>query len=62
MVLGLGCFEVPLHNVFMKSKLVTGKVQIGVCSRLPVDGVDLILGNDLAGHKVFSQKTVANPG
>lgn len=46
----------------MKSKLVTGQVRIGVCSKLPVDGVDLILGTDLAGHKVFPQKTVANPG
>lgn len=52
---GLGRLEIPLHNVFMKSRLVTGQVQSGVCSRLPVDGVDLTLGNVLAGHKVFSQ-------
>jgi len=27
------------------------------CSRIPVDGVDLILGNDLDGHKVLCRKS-----
>lgn len=49
----LGRFEIPLHNVFMKSRLVTGQVQSGVCSRLPVDGVDLTLGNVWLGIMCF---------
>lgn len=49
----LSCIKVPLHTVFLKSDLVTGQAQIGVRSELPVEGVSIILGNDLAGGKVF---------
>lgn len=42
--------SVPLHRVFLKSSLVTGNVM----SSLPVKGVGLLLGNDLAGDQVFS--------
>lgn len=40
---GMGCVNVPLHHVYLKSDLVTGLITLGVCSKLPVDGVDLIL-------------------
>lgn len=50
----LGCVKVPLHGVCLSSELASGPVKIGVRSELPVNGVDLILGNDLAGSKVFS--------
>ncbi len=33
---------------------------MGVRSQLPVEGVDLILGNDLAGGKVFLQPIVVD--
>lgn len=56
-VFGMGCINVPLHR---KSDLVTGLVTLGVCSQLPVDGVDLILGNDLAGGHVFSRPIVVH--
>lgn len=49
----LGCMKVPLHTVYLRSGLVSGRVELGVCSKLPVDGVTLLLGNDLAGGKVF---------
>lgn len=49
----MGCTSVPLHIVHLKSDLISGLVSIGVHSQLPVDGVDMILGNDLAGSKVF---------
>uniref|UniRef100_A0A8C2FDI9 SCAN box domain-containing protein n=1 Tax=Cyprinus carpio TaxID=7962 RepID=A0A8C2FDI9_CYPCA len=49
----LGCVKVPLHQVHLKSDLVEGPVKIAVCSQLPVKGISLILGNDLAGGKVF---------
>lgn len=32
---------------------LSGTVRVGVCDQLPVAGVDLILGDDLAGVKVF---------
>lgn len=35
------------------SSLVSGPVRVSVRDQLPVAGVDLILGNDLASVKVF---------
>ncbi|KAL0152923.1 hypothetical protein M9458_051752 [Cirrhinus mrigala] len=49
----LGCVKVPLDTVYLKSDLVTGPARIGVRTELPVEGVSVILGNDLAGGKVF---------
>ncbi len=49
----LGVLKVPLHNVYIRSGLVTGLVKLAVRHKLPVKGVALILGNDLAGGKVL---------
>jgi len=49
----LGTFNVPLHKVCLKSPLVSGT---RIRHFLPVQEVDIIQGNDLAGGKV-----VANP-
>ena len=46
----LGHLSVPLHNIILK--LVGGPVTIGVRLLLPVKGVTVILGNDLAGSRV----------
>lgn len=43
----------PLHKVFLKCGLVVGVVHIAVRPALPIDGVDVILGNDLAGSRVW---------
>ncbi|KAL5007639.1 hypothetical protein ScPMuIL_016445, partial [Solemya velum] len=48
----LGFVNVLLHCVYLKSDMVTGPVTIGVRPELPIEGVSLILGNDLAGEKV----------
>ena len=48
-----GFAEVPLHSVDLHCNLVSGTVDLGVISQsLPMEGVGLILGNDLAGEKV----------
>ncbi|XP_057211844.1 uncharacterized protein LOC130567622 [Triplophysa rosa] len=47
------CVNVPLHTVYLKSDIVTGLVNLAVREQLPVEGVDLILGNDLVGGSVF---------
>ncbi len=47
----LGVVRVPLHAVYLRSHLVTGLVKVAV-SQLPLKGISLILGNDLAGSKV----------
>ncbi|XP_058606599.1 uncharacterized protein LOC131523953 isoform X2 [Onychostoma macrolepis] len=54
----MGCVQVPLHEVDLKSDLVSGMVKLGVRKQLPVAGVHIILGNDLAGGKVFSSPVV----
>ena len=47
-----GGLSLPLVEVNLKSLLVTGAVKVGITPRLPVKGVGLLLGNDLAGGKV----------
>ena len=50
-VVHLGTFKVPLHEVILKSKFITGPVTVGISPTLPVEGVSLLLGNDLASGK-----------
>lgn len=45
--------HMPLHTVTLFSPLVSGTEQVGVKDQLPVAGVDLILGNEFAGGKMF---------
>ena len=51
---------VPLHKVFLKSDLISGHVIVGVNPDLPVKGVSLLLGNELAGDKVMVNPCVSN--
>ena len=52
----LGYISVPMHKVFLQSDLVSGYVTVGIRPTLPVVGVSLLLGNDIAGERV-----TANP-
>ena len=47
-----GFVNVPLHNIYLSSDLVTGLVAVGIRPSLPFKGIHLLLGNDLAGDKV----------
>ncbi|KAJ8349013.1 hypothetical protein SKAU_G00276020 [Synaphobranchus kaupii] len=60
LVCGIGSTQlnVPLHCVNLESDLVWGEVVVGVLSVLPVEGVDVILGNDLAGALVWGDASV----
>ena len=49
----MGVLEVPFHEVNIKSSLINGNIVIGMRPSLPVEGISLILGNDLAGEKVM---------
>ena len=49
----MGILEVPLHEVNIKSSLINGNIVIGMRPSLPVEGISLILENDLAGEKVM---------
>ena len=49
----MGILEVPLHEVNIKSSLINGNIVIGMRPSLPVEGISLILGNNLPGEKVM---------
>lgn len=51
--IGLQTLSVPLHNMFLQSDLVNGAVVMGVRPSLPMEGVSVILGNNLAGDRVW---------
>lgn len=51
--MGLKVLTVPLHELFLSSDLVEGEVLLGVCSDLPVQGIQVILGNHLATTRMF---------
>lgn len=51
--MGLVPLFVRLHKMELTSALVSGEVEVAVRPELPVDGVDMILGNDLAGDRVW---------
>ena len=43
--------RVPLHRINLSSNIVNGPVIVGVKPTLPVKGVSLLLGNDIASGK-----------
>lgn len=51
---------VPLHTVYLSSDLVSGPVNVGLGSSLPFEGVQLLLGNDLAVDKVVINPIVTD--
>lgn len=50
---GMEFVPAPLHNIYVHSSLVSGLFEVAVLPVLPIKGVDLILGNDLAGGRVL---------
>ena len=52
--------RVPLHHIHLQSDLVSGPVVVGVRPSLPVNGVSLILSNNLAGGKVQPNLQIVN--
>ena len=48
----MGYVPQPLHYVRIQSKLVTGVFPVAICPALPIRGVTMLLGNDIAGGKV----------
>ena len=55
-----GFVNVPLHNIYLSSDLVTGLVAVSIRPSLPFKGVHLLLGNDLAGDKVVVNPLMTN--
>ena len=58
---GLGSYpSAPLHQVYISSSHVNGPVTVGITSSLPINGIDFLLGNDLAGGKVVANSLVTD--
>jgi len=57
--IGMDVINVPLHRISLKTNLVSGSVIVGVRPELPVRGVSMLLGNDLAGGKVLPDPIVS---
>ena len=49
----MGFISAPLHTVYVKSALVTGYFKVAVRDELPIDGISFVMGNDIAGGKVY---------
>ena len=52
--------NVPPHNIYLSSDLVTGLVSVGIIPSLPFKGVRLLLSNELAGDKVVVDPLLTN--
>ena len=52
--MGLELTPVPRHNMVLECDLVRGAVAVGVRPALPIEGVAMIVGNDLAGGVVWA--------
>ena len=50
----MGLVFVPRHKLVLDCDLVQGVVAVAVRPALPFDGVEMILGNDLAGGAVWA--------
>ncbi|XP_047454139.1 uncharacterized protein LOC125016018 [Mugil cephalus] len=58
----MGFIPAPLHRIHVQSDLATGYFHVGVRPCFPISGVDFIMGNDIAGGKVYPvPKVVAEP-
>lgn len=53
--IGSNSFSVPIHKIYLSSRLVDGIVDVGVHPTLPIEGVDVLLGNNLAGDRVWPE-------
>lgn len=49
----MGFAPSPLHQVYVQSGLAIDFFTVGICSCFPIDFVDFIMGNDIAGGKVY---------
>lgn len=55
--MGLNILCVPLHKSMLSCDLFQGEVTVGVHSPLPLDGVAMILGNDICRSQVWAEAT-----
>ena len=49
----MGFVPAPLHRIHVQSNLKTGFFPVAVRPSFPIDGVDFIMGNDIAGDILY---------
>jgi len=49
----------PLHKIILKCNLVNGSMVVGVRPSYLVQGITVLLGNDLAGERVIESPRVS---
>ena len=54
--MGMSIFPVPVHKLRLHCELFDGEVKMGVRPELPVEGITVILGNDVAGDRVWADQ------
>ena len=52
----------PLENLFLESKVFKGTVKLAVVDVLPIEGIDVIMANDLAAGKVEFYPILSSSG
>lgn len=57
--MGLNVISVPLHKVTLECELFSGDAVVAVRPALPMDGVALILGNGLAGSRLWRDASLS---
>ena len=45
--IGEEAMSVPIHKIWITGEYISGEVEIGIVNKLPLEGVDILLGNDL---------------
>ncbi|XP_076035252.1 uncharacterized protein LOC143021537 [Oratosquilla oratoria] len=55
-----GGSRIPICQVYLRSDVRTGYAQVGVVDKLPVEGVSLLIGNDLAGGTMLPDAIVSS--
>ena len=61
LIRGVAGFDTfPKVNVHLDCELVKATADVGVVESLPIPGIDLLLGNDIAGAKVFPHPIVSS--
>ena len=53
-------YKCDITHIFLRSDLISGYVTVGICSYLPVKGVSLLLGNNLADNIVIINPYVSS--
>ena len=53
---------IPLYKVRLESPVKSGEVVVGVIEKLSCPGIQLVLGNDIAGSQVGVMPTVVDSG